>query len=523
MSPARALLLLLLIVPAEAQPLPGIVPPFPEALSAEVFGQALAFMQPRTLDAYSLPKLALWGLYGISALDPSLSPDLSAGTLRLSSPDRVLAALPAPAAGDAMAWGRAIAALAAVAWRLSPSVREVGPNGVIQAFFNELFNHFDPYSRYVPPSQAAAERAHRSGRIGTGLVVALHGGAIVVARVAAGSAADAAAIEPGDRLLAVDGTPTRGQTAALVQQEMAGPEGTPVVLTIAGMGAGMGAGTGAGTAEGVRTVTLARHEPAPETVFAHREKDMLVLRITGFDSTTGPHLANEIAAGLSVPDPPQGLVLDLRGNRGGLLDQAVYAADVLLHQGVIATAAGRDPAARHAWEAAGADLAGNLPVVVVVDGLTASAAEILSAALADNGRAVVVGSATLGKGLVQTIDQLPDGGELFVTWSQVIAPRGWPLQELGVLPQVCTSQGELALERQLSLLAQGVQPMARALYEHDTARAPIPLAQILAIRSACPAAVGTAADMEAARTLIDNPAAYAAALLPPAGRPLLKP
>ena len=92
---------------------------------------------------------------------------------------------------------------------------------------------------------------------------------------------------------------------------------------------------------------------------------------------------------------------------------------------------------------------GHVPVVVAIDGRTASAAEILVAALTDRGRAVAVGSTTLGKGLVQTIAPLPDGGELFVTWSRVLAPRGWPIQGLGVLPQVCTSLGEAAVQRQL--------------------------------------------------------------------------
>ena len=511
MSPARVLLLLLLVVPAEAQPPPGAIPPYPQALSAEVFGQALAFIQPRTLEPYSLPTLAVWGLRGLTALDPALATDLSAGTLRLSSPDRVLAARKEPPATDAAGWGTAIAALSAAAWRQSAAVRAVGPTGVTEAFFDELFDHFDPYSRYVPPGQAARERERRSGEAGTGLTVALHGNAMVVASIARGSPAEAAGIVAGERLLVVDGASTRGKSAASVRREMAGAAGTPVVLTLAG------------PAGRLRTLTLARHEPAPETVFARREHDMLVLRISSFDSTTGAHLANEIAAGLSVHDPPAGIVLDLRGNRGGLLDQAVYAADVLLHRGVIVTTEGRDPLARQAWTAEGEDVAGSLPVVVVVNGLTASAAEILTAALADNGQAVVVGSATLGKGLVQTIDELPDGGELFVTWSRVLAPRGWPLQGLGVLPEVCTSFGAAALDRQLALLAQGIQPMARALYDHDTARAPLPLAQILAIRASCPAAVGSEGDMVAARELIDDPAAYAAALLPPAGRPLMPP
>jgi carboxyl-terminal processing protease len=139
----------------------------------------------------------------------------------------------------------------------------------------------------------------------------------------------------------------------------------------------------------------------------------------------------------------------------------------------------------------------------------------LAAALADRGRGVVIGSSTLGKGLVQTIAPLPDGGELFVTWSRVLAPRGWPIQGLGVLPQVCTSLGQGVLGSQLAELAQGRQPMAHALAIHHAARAPLPPAQILAIRSACPAAEGREVDLDTARQLIREPASYAAALLPP--------
>ena len=167
-------------------------------------------------------------------------------------------------------------------------------------------------------------------------------------------------------------------------------------------------------------------------------------------------------------------MLDLRGNRGGLLRQAVAAADTLLPAGVVAITAGRDPAATRVWASNSGELAPEIPVVVMVDGRSASAAEILAAALADRGRGVVIGSSTLGKGLVQTIAPLPDGGELFVTWSRVLAPRGWPIQGLGVLPQVCTSLGQDTLSWQLAALAQGRQTMTKALETHRAARAPLP-------------------------------------------------
>ena len=208
------------------------------------------------------------------------------------------------------------------------------------------------------------------------------------------------------------------------------------------------------------------------------------------------------------------MVVDLRGNRGGLLRQAVTCVALLAEQGVIASTAGRDPQATHDWRIdGGGDLTHGARVIVLVDGRTASAAEIMAAALADLGRGVVVGSSTLGKGLVQTIMRLPDGGELFVTWSRVLAPKSWPLQTLGVLPQVCTSLGLDETQRQLQDLNNGQQDMAEALARTRAARAPLSAAQALELRQACPAAESGDADMTATHFLADHPKAYAAALL----------
>jgi carboxyl-terminal processing protease len=149
-----------------------------------------------------------------------------------------------------------------------------------------------------------------------------------------------------------------------------------------------------------------------------------------------------------------------------------------------------------------------------VDGQTASAAEILAAALADNRRAVVVGSATLGKGLVQTLTALPDGGELYVTWARVLAPRGWPLQTLGLLPQVCTSVGGQALTGELAALTDGRNLLAPLLKQSRAARAPVPVDQVLALRDQCPAAIGGDLDIAAANFLLATRSAYTAALLP---------
>ena len=425
MKRAGILLLMLLAgqarMQARAASFHGMPPPgYDMALTTELLHAALSFMAPRTLEPIPVPTMTVWGLRGLTALDPALTPGVQGGTMRLADRNRLLLALPAPAPADVAGWSVVAARLCGAAWQASAAVRRAGMQGLFTSFFDELFNHLDPYSRYIPPGRMAEETA--LSRTGTA---------------------------------------------------------------------------------------------AAQTVFAMRLGGMLVLRIADFNAMTGPALDRAIRQGLAARPAPRGLVLDLRGNRGGLLRAAVAAARTLLARGVVVTTAGRFPAATHVWRAHGTDLPARLPIIVLVDGRTASAAEILAAALADHHRAVVVGSTTLGKGLVQVATPLPDGGELLLTWSRDLAPDGWPIQGLGVLPAVCTSLGQNALERQLEALSYGQQPMRSALAQHRGARAPLPLAQVLSIREACPAAVGHESDLQAAQFLVRDRTAYATALAGP--------
>lgn len=483
---------------------------FDPALVADVTATALAFMAPRTLDPVLPSQLTLWGLRGLTTLDTRLTTGLKGGMLSLSSSsatdERLVAQLPAPSERDFPAWGRVAAAMLRAGWNVSEAVRRSGTPGIIRTFFDEMFNHLDPYSRYASPQETLQDQVERSSEADIGAVLTDRGRHLAFATVAAGSAAADAGIHPGDRLLAIDGEPVSPDDLFSAQQSLIGQEDTAVTLTIR-------------TRSGHEVaLPIPRVPIAPETVTGQRSGDLLLLRISGFARNTGDSLARALRKGLATMRAPLGVVLDLRGNRGGLLLQAVEAAKALLPQGVIAVTVGRDPQAGHLFTADGFDQAHGLPVIVLVDGRSASAAEILAASLADQHRGVVVGSATLGKGLVQTIGPLPDGGELLVTWSRVLAPLGWPLQGLGVLPQVCTSMGQDATRLQLTALEHGQQMMSRALMRSRTARAPLPSAEMLEIRSACPAAQGRDEDLRTARFLIDHPAAYATALIGPAPR-----
>ena len=245
---------------------------------------------------------------------------------------------------------------------------------MVQSFFDELFNHLDPYSRYVPPRDAGEDRERRIGQAGAGLRLARRGLAIVVVEAIADGPGALAGIRPGDTIVSVDGQSAQGKDLATVTNWVAGPEETRLSVVWRGRDGRL------------HSADMERAVVPPETVFAQRVGESLVIQVTAFNHGTDSHLAQAIEQGLAAPHPPEGIVLDLRGDRGGLLRQAVTAADTLLPAGVVAITAGRDPEATRIWRSTSGELASAIPVVVMVDGRSASAAEILAAALADRAR-----------------------------------------------------------------------------------------------------------------------------------------
>lgn len=545
------LILALFLNAASAQDTsPGPTPPAamqqapPPAVMAsasirDVLFAALRFLGPRTLEAHSAREFCIWGLDGLTAIDPTLSVTETAASppaehandgnapqtarapemLSVLQGQTVLFTRPLPASDDQVAWADLVTAAMKAAWDHSATLRDAGPDALLQGFFDELFNHLDPYSRYLGPSPAVSDRTRRAGDVGTvGLILAQNGRSITIAAVNANGPAWDAGVDAGEHVLAVNGHSTRGQDAATVQDWLNGPDHSTVTLSLSGRG------------RHATSVKLERVQVPPETVFASTEGAFTVLRVTSFSTQTAEEISQYLDQAIDDPAPDssedlsntarskgvapktRGVIIDLRGDRGGVLQQAVTTAALLLDHGVAVTTRGRNPLANHVWSVQGGDMTNGAPVVILVDGRTASAAEILASALADHHRAVVVGSETLGKGLVQVIGQMPNGGELFVTWSRNQAPLGWPIQGLGVMPQVCTSLGAESLQAQLAALKSGTSLQTDALQAARSARYPVPVAKILDIRKHCPAAIGTDADMDTARALLTSPEAYRAAL-----------
>lgn len=480
---------------------------FDVQLATQVFAAALAFITPRTLEPIGAPALTAMGLRGLTALDATLLPSLAGGKLSLVVAGKTVFDRRAPADDDLAGWADATAAMDEAAWAISAAVRAAGSQGVVQRYFDEIFSHMDPYSRYEPPLSAESERDTLTGTSGAGIGLVREvdprgGSHVAIGDIVPGGSGEAAGLRVGDRILAVDDRRTTRMGPQRIAGLIQGPDGTAVTLLVLGRDGKR------------RSISVVRTQVPPETVFTGRDGGLLLIRITTFSSNTAERLSQAIEAGLLNPAAPRALVLDLRGNRGGFLREAVTAVALVLDRGLVVSTVGRAPQSTHEWRVEGGDLTHGLPILVLVDGRTASAAEIMAAALADQRRAVVLGSSTLGKGLVQAITQLPDGGELFVTWSRVLAPLGWPIQGLGVLPQVCTSLGDDELRAELDGLADGHDILAAALAASRAARAPLTTVQILAIRDLCPAAEGGDGDLAAAHAVVERPGAYEAALLP---------
>lgn len=479
-------------------------PGFDVRLAAQTFSAALAFAAPRTLEPATPADLALWGLHGITAMDSALLAQRVGAVISLMSADHLILSRPAPAPDNAEAWGRLAAEMNRAAYEESADMRQAGYQALVQSFFDEMFNHLDPYSRYVPPMPAEQARDKLSLDATAGVGLVRQKGGVAIADLVPGGPGIIAGARIGDRILAVGGRSLRNDSVARVQQSLTGVEGSELPLKVLGLDGK------------VRKLLVTLEFVPPETVFASRDGNLFVLRVTAFDGNTAERLSQALEAGMLAKPPPAAIVLDLRGNRGGLLRQAVTAVALLAEQGIIASTAGRDPQASHDWRIdGGGDLTHGTRLVILVDGRTASAAEIMAAALADLGRGVVVGSTTLGKGLVQTLARLPDGGELYITWSRVLAPKNWPIQSLGIMPQVCTSRGIDELHRELGDLSDGRWDMEQAVARTRAARPPLPIAVALELRTPCPAAEGSDADMEAAHYLADHPAAFQAALEKP--------
>ncbi|WP_245699142.1 S41 family peptidase [Rhodospira trueperi] len=429
--------------------------PFTRQNAQNMLTQSYVAVSSRYIEPVDMADFVLAGLRGLSRIDPDLTFRRLGGSFTVARTGRPVAGFPMPSSGHGSDWARLSIDVIQAARAVSPTLTEADSEAVYDALFDAALASLDPFSRYAGAEEARLNRGSRNGFGGIGIVFEItDAGAILVREVIADGPADDAGLRVGDRIVAVDGEPFPAQpTNRDVRERLRGPVGAPVRLTI--------------RRDALVQVTLDRGLIVLPTVEWSREDGIGILRVSSFNQATAEAVAVAVTAARTRGDL-RGLILDMRGNPGGLLDQAVATADLFLNDGTIVSTRGRHPEARQFYSAADGDIADGLPIVVLMDGDSASAAEIVAAALQDDARAVVIGTTSYGKGTVQTVVQLPNRGELTLTWSRFYSPSGYVLHGLGVPPVACTSgrggRTEPAeVERVLNDLRQQAAPIARRL------------------------------------------------------------
>jgi carboxyl-terminal processing protease len=315
----------------------------------------------------------------------------------------------------------------------SSYVEPVSEKELIEAAINGMLQSLDPHSSYMPADDFDDMQVQTKGEFGgLGIEVTQENGFVKVVSPMDGTPADRAGIKAGDLITQVNGESVAGLPLDQAVDLMRGPVGSEIKITIARPD----------TAEPF-DVTMKRETITIAAVRSRVEDDAVVLRVTTFNEQTYESLEKQLKEQVEAAggmDKVAGFVLDLRNNPGGLLTQAIAVSDAFLNSGEVVSTRGRDPQDSERYNATDGDLAQGKPLVVVINGGSASASEIVAGALQDHRRAIVVGTQSFGKGSVQTVMPVQGDGGMRLTTARYYTPSGRSIQSLGVAPDIIVDQ-----------------------------------------------------------------------------------
>ena len=312
-------------------------------------------------------------------------------------------------------------------------VEDIPDQELIEAAIGGMLTSLDPHSNYLNAKSFRDMQVQTRGQFGgLGIEVTMENGLVKVVSPIDDTPAFRAGIEPGDLVSHLDGEPVMGLTLAEAVEKMRGRVGSDIKLTIRRSG------------RDPFDVTITRAIIKIKSVRSRLEGKVGYLRVTTFSERTDKGVKeamqklNEEAGGNL-----DGLVVDLRNNPGGLLDQAVAVSDAFLDKGEIVSTRTRQSEDTQRFNARPGDVAKDLPIVVLINGGSASASEIVAGALQDHGRAVILGTKSFGKGSVQTIIPLPGHGAMRLTTARYYTPSGRSIQAVGIEPDIVAKQVKL--------------------------------------------------------------------------------
>ncbi len=396
----------------------------------EIYTAGYRNISEKYIRKLNVSDIAFGGIQGLASIDPALKIERDDPFVRLLINGKEIAFKKAPEPMDSRGWGFVTTHFERTATQYSRLIEIADEEKIYEAVFDGVVANLDVFSRYAGPAEAEVNRARREGFSGIGIEFNIKSGKPVITNVQSNMPAALGGLRVNDQITHIDGSELFNLTKREIAKRLQGSSRSKVVIRIY-----------RAIESRHLEITMARMHIVPKTVTTEITDDFAYIKISGFNQGTADSMEKVLQKiRRSSSSRLNGLIIDLRGNPGGLLKQSIRVADLLLSQGHIVSTRGRHPDSLHQYEASGQDFADGWRIVVLVDGKSASASEIVAAALQDRGRAVVVGTASYGKGTVQTVIRLPNNGELNLTWSRFIAPSGYALQGLGVRPAICTSQ-----------------------------------------------------------------------------------
>lgn len=324
-------------------------------------------------------------------------------------------------------------------------VEDVSDKELLDHAIRGMLSGLDPHSAYLSPEQFDELRVGTSGQFGgLGIEVGMEDGFVKVVAPIDDTPAQRAGMKSGDLIIRLDDKPVKGLTLNDAVKLMRGKPGSPINLTVIREGA-----------DKPLKIEIVRAIIKVNSVKNRLLEDGFgYVRISQFQTKTPQDLNKAIKKLKSESDGKlHGLVLDLRNNPGGVLSAAVGVSDAFLEDGMIVYTDGREEDSKLRYTASGGDILDGAPVVILVNGGSASASEIVAGALQDHHRGVIMGTQTFGKGSVQTIQDLPSGGAVKLTTARYFTPSGRSIQAEGISPDIVTEMVKLAKDENTSILA----------------------------------------------------------------------
>ncbi len=315
----------------------------------------------------------------------------------------------------------------------SEYVEKIKDKDLIEAAINGMLQSLDPHSSYLNADSFEEMKVQTKGEFGgLGIEVTMENGLVKVVSPIDETPAQKAGIMSGDYITHIDKNPVMGLTLSEAVDKMRGPVNTPILVTI--------------VREGQESFDLeiVRDVIKITSIKTSIKEDVGYLRITSFTQKTYRNLVKEFKKlDSNMNGKMKGLVLDLRNNPGGLLDQAVAVSDAFLDRGEIVSTRGRDTDAEQRYNATKGDITNGLPLVILINSGSASASEIVAGALQDHKRAILMGTQTFGKGSVQTIIPVTSKGAIRLTTARYYTPSGLSIQAEGINPDIFVPQSKL--------------------------------------------------------------------------------